>query len=122
MPGQRRPTTRPVTGERARALRRSQTPPEAKLWDCLRGCTLCGLKFRRQCPVGPFVADFCCLEERLIIELDGPSHEGQQAHDAARTAWLAGHGFRVLRFTNEEVLTDREAVARAIAQACGRQT
>ena len=74
-------------------------------------------KFRRQQSLGPYIADFVCLEKRLIIEIDGGQHAGQVVSDAERTAWLEGHGFRVLRFWNHDVLKDIEAVVDVIRRA-----
>jgi very-short-patch-repair endonuclease len=82
------------------------TQAETILWRALRGSTLDGVKFRRQAPIGRFVADFLCVEHRLIVELDGPPHddEEQRQHDAVRDRWLREHGYRVLRFPNDIVI------------------
>jgi len=85
----------------ARRLRQDAPAPERVLWRLLRDRQLEGLKFRRQLPVGRYVADFACLRHRLIIELDGPHHD--EGRDAVRDAWLAAQGFRVLRFKNEQL-------------------
>jgi len=92
--------------------------PERALWNCLRSGRLSGLKFRRQHPVGPFVADFYCHEADLVIELDGESHNGRAAADAHRTEYLEKQGFRVLRIGNDDLLSDLEAVLRGILIAC----
>ncbi len=91
---------------RARALRRDMTTAEDILWRCLRGRGFHGMKFRRQVPVGPFIADFACLERKLIIELDGRPHEApeRQAYDQRRDDWLEQQGWRVLRLDNERVI------------------
>ena len=68
------------------------------------------MQFRRQHPIGPYIVDFCCVERMLIVELDGGQHEDQRAQDEARTQWLAGRGFRVLRFSDHEALMETEAV------------
>lgn len=99
---------------RARSLRSTSTNAERKLWKHLRGHQLEGLKFRRQHPIGPYVADFCCLEIGLVIELDGSQHARLTDADARRTAYLGQHGFRVLRFWNPDVLSNVEAVVDAI--------
>ena len=106
----------------ARKLRREMTVAETMLWKCLRDRGLGQLKFRRQVPIGPFIADFACLTRRLVIELDGRPHEEpeQQAHDARRDAWFSRHGWRVLRLDNERViggaaLGDIEAWLRTLA-------
>jgi len=90
----------------ARALRQRATSAEDVLWEALRHRQLGGLKFRRQCPAGPFVLDFSCPERRIAVELDGSVHDEQQAQDAARTAILEGYGYRVIRFRNEDVFAD----------------
>jgi very-short-patch-repair endonuclease len=107
---------------RRRALRRCGTDAEMRLWDLLRSRQLLGLKFRRQHPVGPFILDFFCAGCGLAVELDGGQHfspEGQ-AHDQRRTAYLARHGVRVLRFTNRELFEEADSVLAQIGRACGR--
>ena len=89
---------------RARELRKRQTEAESLLWYVLRGRRLCGLKFRRQFPVEPFIADFACVEERLIVEIDGGYHDYTCADDQSRQQRLEQSGWKVLRFTNEDVL------------------
>jgi very-short-patch-repair endonuclease len=89
---------------RSRTLRRHGSDAEALLWRHLRGRQLADAKFRRQHPIGPYFADFCCVEARLVIELDGGQHAVQVAGDARRTRYLAAEGFRVLRFWNDDVL------------------
>ena len=89
------------TSRRALTLRRNSTATERKLWGLLRAKRLAGLKFRRQVPIGPYVADFLCLRHRLIVEADGPFHDAEK--DAARDEWLRAQGFRVLRFTNTQI-------------------
>jgi very-short-patch-repair endonuclease len=86
-----------MASERARSLRLSSTDAERRLWRALRDRQLEGYKFRRQRPIGPFIADFVCLERLLIIELDGSQHADSN-YDDARTAWLEQHGWCVLRF------------------------
>jgi very-short-patch-repair endonuclease len=100
----------------ARALRKSATPAEKVLWERLRGRQLVNLKFLRQVPIGPFVADFCCRDRRLIVELDGEIHDGDQqtARDHGRDAYLQGQDYVVLRFPNEQVFSDIESVLREI--------
>ena len=99
-----------VTRDRARVLRGAQTDAEKALWKRLRARRCAGSKFRRQVPIGPFIADFCCLERRLIIELDGGQHIEQAGSDAARTLYLQAQGFRVIRFWNPDVLRDPESI------------
>ena len=90
----------PVIYQRAAVMRRSMTPPEARLWSRLKGGQLEGFKFRRQHPVGRYILDFYCSAAKVAIEVDGAVHdvETQVDHDRARTAWLDGQGIRVLRF------------------------
>tara|TARA_R110002094_G_C4831079_1_gene205456 strand:- start:76 stop:462 length:387 start_codon:yes stop_codon:yes gene_type:complete len=101
----------------ARALRREQTPAEARLWSRLRNGNLMGIKFRRQVPVGPYIADFLSRQARLVVEADGGQHGEQEAYDAARTRFLEFRGYRVLRFWNHYILTDIDAVMEAIGEA-----
>jgi very-short-patch-repair endonuclease len=101
----------------ARDLRQSQTDAERKLWWRLRDRRLTEFKFRRQHPLGPFVVDFCCAEARLVIELDGGQHALQRNSDAARTEFLEAQGYRVLRFWNNEILTNIEGVLHRIVAA-----
>jgi adenine-specific DNA-methyltransferase len=105
---------------RARELRKRQTEAETLLWCVLRGRRLCGLKFRRQYPIEPFIADFACVEERLIVEIDGGYHDYVVADDLTRQQRLEAFGWKVLRFENEDVLDDVEAVAIAIARFLDR--
>jgi very-short-patch-repair endonuclease len=101
----------------ARDLRSRQTSAEDVLWSALRNRRLFGLKFRRQHPIGPFVADFCCHERRLIVELDGPVHDSTVEQDAERSLYLGARTFRVIRFRNEQVFQDLEEVLRKIQEA-----
>src|SRR5258708_10710185 len=98
-------------------FRVEQAPAEKRLWGYIHNRRLGGFKFRRQVPIGPFIADFCCLEKRLVLELDGSHHARQQDADDNRTAYLATQGFRVLRFTNNDVLQDTTLVCRSISEA-----
>ncbi|WP_353093081.1 endonuclease domain-containing protein [Methylibium sp.] len=101
---------------RARALRTAPTDAERSLWQALRNRQLDGYKFRRQHPVGRYFADFACVEAGLVVELDGGQHFEPVAAraDAERTAALSALGFHVLRYTNREALTERDAVLAAI--------
>ena len=102
----------------ARDLRRRMTPAELALWDHLRYDALT-LRFRRQHGIGPFVVDFCCLPVRLVVELDGGVHELEDVReqDAWRTAYLQARGFTVLRFPNEQVLSQMDIVLAQIRGA-----
>jgi len=101
----------------AKQMRRNPTSNEAGLWELLRRRQLNGLKFRRQAPIGRYVADFVCYQRRLIVEADGPQHEDNGAHDLVRDTWLRDQGFLVLRFPNEMIATNKDAVLNAIRQA-----
>lgn len=100
----------------ARRLRKQMTPAEKALWVELRRLALPATHFRRQAPIGPFIADFACLKAKLIIELEGGAHDAPDvaANDAERRSWLEGRGQRVLRISNADVLKDVRAVARHI--------
>ena len=108
----------------ARALRKRQTPAERMMWRVLRDRRLRGLKFRRQFPLGPFIADFCCHEIRLLIELDGEVHADPQgmARDRERDAYLRGLGFTILRFPNERIFADAVGVISEILAFARRKT
>jgi len=93
----------------ARQLRRNSTPAERKLWRYLRSRSLAGFKFVRQEPIGPYVVDFVCREQRLVIEVDG-GHHADNDRDSVRERWLIAHHYRVLRFWNNEVLGNIEGV------------
>ena len=104
---------------RARALRRDATEAEKTLWRMLRSRGLEGAKFRRQHPIGPFIVDFACPTEKLIIEADG-EHHAENAADERRTAWLEAQGWRVQRLWNNEILENPEGVMVLIESAlCG---
>ncbi len=101
----------------ARRLRSTSTDVERALWERLRARRLKGLKFRRQFPLSGYVADFVCIEAKLIIELDGGQHAERLAQDAHRTSVLEKSGFRVLRFWDNDVLKELEAVLDEILRA-----
>lgn len=104
--------------EFARQLRENHTFAEARLWEMLRNRRMGGFKFRRQRPIGPYFADFCCLEAKLIVELDGNSHLGREGYDEARTNYLRDQGWYVLRFENCEVRLAESRVAEVILRLC----
>jgi very-short-patch-repair endonuclease len=121
-----RPTS-PVKGEgehgadremrrRARGLRIRMTDAERKLWFALRDRRFAGFKFRRQVPIGRFIVDFVCFEQRLVIEVDGGQHADSVA-DKRRDRWFVANGFRVMRFWNNEVLSNLEGVVTLVAEA-----
>jgi very-short-patch-repair endonuclease len=99
---------------RVRELRRSATEAEKRLWAALRARRLEGFKFRRQMWIGPCIADFCCMEAKLIVEVDGSQHEQFSERDRVRAEALAREGYRVLRFWNNEVRAELEGVLTAI--------
>ena len=99
----------------ARQLRTRQTKAESLLWNVLRAKRLGGLKFRRQHPIKPFIADFACLSRKIVVEIDGGYHDYQYEDDLGRQRYIEEKGWTVLRFSNEDVLGDVEAVAIAIA-------
>ena len=101
----------------ARQLRTHPTDAERRLWGRLRRRQFAGHKFRRQQPLGPYIVDFVCFDQKLVIEVDGGQHVLQVAYDTTRTAWLESEGFRVLRFWDNQVLTETEAVVGAISKA-----
>ena len=103
----------------ARTMRSRPIDVERDLWWRLRGRKLDGLKFRRQHPVGRYIADFVCLEAKLIVEVDGKQHKDSLS-DVARTEDLIGMGFRVIRFDKESVRSDIDRVCEAILRAAAR--
>lgn len=103
----------------AKSLRSRSTPAEKVLWNCLRSRRLCGLKFKRQVPIGPYVADFCCEIFMWIVEVDGATHLFRRGYETKRERFLQERGFRVLHVANLDVLNNRAAVLRTIAWACG---
>ena len=108
-----------MSASKARALRKNLTEAEARLWPRLRRRQLDGCRFRRQAPIGPYVADFVCYEARLIVELDGGQHAERSEDESRRTAWLESQGFRVLRFWNTDVFGNLDGVVDAIRSALG---
>jgi very-short-patch-repair endonuclease len=101
----------------ARRLRRQSTDAERLLWFRLRERRFAGHKFRRQAPIGPYIADFVCYQARLIIELDGGQHAAQKDYDARRDAWFRQQGFTVLRFSDNVALKQRDVVLEVIWKA-----
>ncbi|WP_238273239.1 endonuclease domain-containing protein [Methylobacterium cerastii] len=107
----------------ARGLRRTQTRAGAKLWSVLRRRQLNGWKFRRQCPIDRYVADFVCIEANLIVEVDGATHSTMQEceRDAVRTRTLESCGFAILRDTNAEIAENLDGVRETILAAVERR-
>jgi very-short-patch-repair endonuclease len=108
---------------RARELRNAASPAERTLWRLLSSNMVQHkIKFRRQVAIHPFIVDFCCLKAKLVIELDGPSHDTRLTYDARRDAELQRRGFKVMRFTNEDIMHHAEGVTQMIlAEAMARQ-
>ena len=109
MPAPRQTPARAST-QRARELRQNQTLYEAKLWKLLRNRQLEYYKFRRQFPIGPYFADFACIKEKLVIELDGNSHDDREEYDALRDASMRNEGWRVIRILNRDLMRSEEDV------------
>ena len=102
--------------QRARDLRKNSTDAERHLWYYLRANRF-GFKFKRQVPIGTYIVDFVCFEKRLIIELDGGQHMDNQMYDAKRTDWLMTHGFKILRFWNNDIFEQTTSVLAVIRTA-----
>jgi very-short-patch-repair endonuclease len=106
------------TRRQAQALRRAPTDAEQKIWRVLRSMKPLGIHFRRQAPIGIYIADFAWLAGKLIVELDGGQHaEARRHYDERRSAWLASQGYRVLRFWNHDALQAPQAVGEVILEA-----
>ena len=103
--------------DNAKTLRRTMTDAEQKLWYHLRAHRFMGRKFKRQKPLGRYVVDFVCLEEKLIIELDGGQHAENVEYDHDRDAWLRSQGYTVLRFWNNQLMSETESVLEQIRLA-----
>jgi very-short-patch-repair endonuclease len=103
--------------ERGRELRHEASFPERLLWSRLRNHRL-GPRFRRQQPLGPYVVDFLCASARLVVELDGRSHEDQPKYDQERQEYLESQGWKVIRFTNDNLLADLDGVMEMIWATC----
>lgn len=106
----------PVSTERSRTLRSEMTDAERKLWQAIRGEQISGHKFRRQYVIEPYIADFACVAQKVVLELDGGQHQAQIEYDALRTSYLRAPGWRILRFWNNEVLENMDGVLANIAQ------
>jgi very-short-patch-repair endonuclease len=111
-----------VQRDRARQLRRTMTRAETLLWRHLKAHRLARLGFRRQSPMGNYIADFVAHSCKLVVEVDGESHDFEERirRDEQRDRWFASRGYRVLRFTNDDVMRNLEGVALAILQAAER--
>ena len=109
--------------QRAKSLRRTMTRAETLVWRYMKAGHLDGLSFRRQTPIGSYIADFVCHAARVIVEIDGETHDfvERQRRDAARDQWLASRGYVVLRFTNDDVLSSLEGVLLTIRDTARSQ-
>ena len=109
----------PKSLERARTLRKDDTEAERRLWEAIRNRRLGKFKFVRQLSVGPYIADFACRDCKLIVEVDGATHgtEAEVSHDERRSAYLHEHGYRILRFWNDDVFKGLPDVCDAILLA-----
>ncbi len=105
-----------MNNSKARELRKNPTEGEQALWKHLRMRQLGGYKFRRQQPIGQYIVDFVSFEGRVVIELDGGQHSQQMDYDSKGTAWLEAQGYRVLRFWNNQVLQEIEAVKAIVSK------
>ncbi len=103
--------------KRAKELRHQASPAERRLWQHLSNSQLDGHKFSRQIPIGPYFADFVCRNAKLVVELDGYSHDVRVEYDAVRTRLIEAQGYRVIRFNNEDVMKSVEDVLTMIRQA-----
>jgi very-short-patch-repair endonuclease len=101
---------RPKIMEAARLLRENMTSSENLMWERLKGKKICGLRFRRQHPIDIFIADFYCHEARLVVEIDGEVHNQQKDYDIGRTAEMEKYDLLVIRFSNNEIITEIEEV------------
>jgi very-short-patch-repair endonuclease len=108
-----------VPRARARELRKNDTEAERRLWEALRARRLGGYKFVRQLPLEPYIADFACRQDKLIVEIDGATHSSDEelAYDSRRTRILERQGWRILRATNHDVFTNRDGVCETILMA-----
>jgi very-short-patch-repair endonuclease len=100
----------------ARQLRSTPTDAEIRLWSRLRRKQLDGFRFRRQHPIGPYIVDFFCPEAKLIVEVDGGQHNVDEEKDERRTRWLEERGYRVIRFWNNDALSNTDAAVLAVLE------
>ena len=106
----------------ARNLRSSSTDSEVKLWSRLKNRQLGNFKFRRQAPVGKYIVDFICHGKGLVVEVDGGQHMEASKADDLRTVWLETHGYRVIRFWNDQVLKETDAVLQEILRHLNQES
>jgi very-short-patch-repair endonuclease len=120
MPQRKRWRTTAQIAQRAQDLRKEMTTAEKRLWSCVRHDQLNGLRIRRQHAIDRFIVDFYHAPSKMVIEIDGDVHAepAQQAHDAARDAWFIEHGYRVLRFSNDDIFRRLDGVLAKIVEMC----
>lgn len=108
----------PLARKRARILRREMTRAEREMWDILRDFKPRGARFRRETPIGPYICDFAWLSAKIVVEVDGDSHETENGrrHDMIRDAWLNSQGFQVVRFDNLQIIENPDHVAVELAR------
>ena len=111
--------SRPDSIGLSRSLRAAMTDAEGAIWYRIRNRQLGGYKFRRQQYIGPYIVDFACMDRHLVVEIDGGQHNDRVKEDEERTAFLEHEGYRVLRFWNDQVLKETEAVLGEILRALG---
>lgn len=111
----------PTTQRHARELRNAPTDAERHLWRFLRQRQMAGYRFRRQVPIGSYVADFACLEVKLVVEVDGGQHGERRGYDEVRDRAIGAQGFRIFRFWNNQVLGETDAVLEVILRALGER-
>jgi very-short-patch-repair endonuclease len=99
---------------RSRELRHNATEPERRLWTALSARKVAGVRFNRQFPIGQFICDFVSRSQKLVVEVDGETHVGREMQDLARSRFFEAQGYKVIRFTNLEVMTNLEGVVKAI--------
>jgi very-short-patch-repair endonuclease len=106
----------PALTARAKSMRQASTEPEQRMWLALRAKRFADVKFRRQKVIGPYIVDFAARDPMLVVEIDGDTHAGRESYDANRSAYLEDKGYRVIRFTNAEVMGNLEGVITSIQQ------
>jgi very-short-patch-repair endonuclease len=111
------PQFSPRNTDRAKELRNNATPPEKRLWLHLRNRQIAGHRFNRQMPVGPYFCDFLCRAAKLVIEIDGSGHDQTLVYDTRRTVFLQEAGYRVIRFSNTQVMNEIDGVLNAVEMA-----
>ena len=104
----------------AKSMRRRPTKCEAMIWDAIKGLRSKKIQLRNQYVLFGFIADFCCLKHKIVIEIDGPSHKGREQYDRMRDAALKQNGWRTIRFTNEQVENNLQSVVDAIRFRLGK--